>query len=121
MSRYMILIILNAPLVVVGLLNSVAAYKLKRSGKRRFVFRVIFWLVVLAGLILIEPAYNFLFSNNLTQTEPLSLFDVIQITGIVFVFLIANQAYVRADLLEHRLEDLHKELSIRLSDNESKK
>lgn len=120
MSRYMILIILNAPLVVVGLLNSVAAYKLKRSSRRRFIFRLLFWVLILAALVLVEPAYNFLFSNNLTQTEPLSLFDVIQITGIVFVFLIANQAYTRVDVLERKVQDLHQELSIRLSTNHKK-
>lgn len=67
------------------------------------------------GLIFIEPIYAFLFSHNLTQTEPLSLFDVIQITAIIFTFLIANQAYIRADLLERRVRDLHQELAIRLS------
>ena len=68
-----------------------------------------------------EPIYSYLFSNQLTTTEPLSLFDVMLITGLIFTFYIANQAYSRADTLERRIQDLHQELSIRLSDDESNK
>jgi hypothetical protein len=80
-----------------------------------------FWLSILGGLIFAESIYGFLFSNNLTQTEPLSLFDVIQITGIIVTLFIANQAHTKADLLERRIQDLHQELSIRLADQTTTK
>lgn len=115
MNRYVILIILNTPLVFAAILNATVAYKLKHINKRRFVLRVLFWLSIFAGLIFAQPIYEFLFSNNLTQTEPLSLFDVIQITGIIFSLFIANQAYAKADRLEQRLQSLHQEISIALS------
>lgn len=115
MSRYTILILLNLPLIVAGILSAVVAYKLKHTDLRRLMFRVTLWLIILGGLVFAESIYGFLFSNHLTQTEPLSLFDVIQITGIIFVLFIANRAYVKADGLEKRVQDLHQELSIRLS------
>lgn len=115
MSRYLILIILNVPLILIGIINSVVGYKLKHMSRKRFIFGLAFWLILFTGLMLVRPIYSFLFSNNLTQTEPLSLFDVIQITGIVFTLLIANRAYGKVDLLERRVNDLHQELSIRLS------
>ncbi len=115
MSRYLILILLNLPLILAGVLNAIVSYKLRRTSKRRLVLRLILWLGILAGLLFTEPLYAFLFSNNLTHTEPLSLFDVIQITGIVFTFLIVNQAYIKADLMERRVQELHQELSIVLS------
>lgn len=120
MSRYFILIILNTPLIVAAILNATVAYKLKRTNKRRFIFRVLFWLSIFAGLIFAQPIYVFLFSNNLTQTEPLSLFDVIQITGIIFSLFIVNQAYAKVDRLEQRFQNLHQELSIMLSRIKSK-
>lgn len=115
MNRYFILIILNTPLIFAAILNATVAYKLKRTNKRRFILRVAFWLSIFAGLVFAQPIYVFLFSNNLTQTEPLSLFDVIQITGIIFSLFIANQAYAKVDHLEQRLQSLHQELSITLS------
>lgn len=118
-SRYVILIILNTPLIIIGALNSVVGYKLKRMSKRRFLFGISFWALLMVGLLLVKPIYSYLFSNNLTQTEPLSLFDVMQITGIMFTLIIANKAYGKAALLEKRLNDLHQEISIRLSENKT--
>ncbi len=115
MSRYLILILLNLPLVIIGFASSVVSYKVGRINKRRFIVRAAIWLIIAAGLIFSGPLYAFLFSNNLTQTEPLSLFDVIQITGIIFTFLIANQAFTKADAMERKLNDLHQEISIKLS------
>lgn len=74
------------------------------------------WLGILLGLIFAEPIYIYLFSNNLTQTEPLSLFDVMQITGIIGVLFIASSAYNKVSTLEKKVQDLHQELSIRISD-----
>lgn len=116
MSRYLVLVLLNIPLIAAGILSAIVAFKMRRIGKRRFILRTGLWTIILLGLVFAEPIYSFLFSNNLTQTEPLSLFDVIQITGIVFVFFIVSQAYAKVYQLEHKIQELHQELSIRLSD-----
>ena len=117
MSRYLILVLLNIPLVAAAILNAIVSYKLKHLSLRRFVFKVSFWIVVFAGLIFAKPIYNFLYSEGLTQTEPLSLFDVLEITGIIYVFYLVNRLYVKVDVLERRTQDLHQELSITLSKN----
>lgn len=119
MSRYLILIILNTPLIIAAIINTLVGYKLGHMSKRRFFLGLVFWLTIFTGLVFVQPIYRFLFSNQLTQTEPLSLFDVVQITGIIFTLFIANKAYGKADLLEKRVQDLHQELSIRLSEDES--
>ncbi|MEK7153898.1 MAG: hypothetical protein AAB834_08155, partial [Patescibacteria group bacterium] len=113
MSRYLILLLLNAPFVIAALSNALVSYKLSRISRSRFIFQFVLWLVVLTGLAGAKPIYEFLFSNNLTETEPLSLFDVMQITGIVIVFFMANRTRTKLEILERRVQDLHKELSIR--------
>lgn len=117
MSRYLILIILNAPLIVFGVVNTIVAYKLRVLNKQQFLLRLILWIVILIGLVFMKSVYDFLFSNDLTRTEPLSLFDVIQITGIIFILLIATRAYTKADQLERQLQEMHQQLSIRLSED----
>jgi hypothetical protein len=114
-SRYLILVILNTPLIITAILNAVVSYNLKHLSLRRLIFKVVFWLAVFVGLVLAEPLYKLLYAQGLTQTEPLSLFDVIQITGVILVFFLVNRLYVKVDVLEHRVQDLHQELSIRLS------
>jgi hypothetical protein len=115
-SRYLILLLLNGPFIIAGLVNALVNFKLSKISKRRFLFQAGLWTLVFVGLAATQPIYQFLFSNNLTQTEPLSLFDVIQITGIVIIFFIANRTRTKLDVLERRVQDLHQELSIRLSD-----
>lgn len=115
MSRYLLLFLLNLPFILAGLLSAVTTYKMKRSSRRRFAGQVMLWLIILIGLATAQPLYEWLFSHNLTESEPLSLFDVVQITGLVIVFYIANRSRMRIDNLERRVQELHQELSIRLS------
>lgn len=114
MSRYTLLLLLNTPFVVGGILNAVVSYKLKRQSKRKFIFQIFLWLAVFVGLASSEALYNFLFSHQLTQTEPLSLFDVVQITGILLLFFMVNRNRSKIEAQEKRIQDLHQELSIKL-------
>jgi hypothetical protein len=109
------LLLLNLPFIIAGIMSALVAYKLRKLSRRKFIFQTVLWLLVLLGLVLAYPIYTFLFSNNLTNTEPLSLFDVIQITGIVLLFFLVNRARSKLDTLERQVHDLHRELSIRLS------
>lgn len=120
MSRYLILVILNTPLILAAIVNAVVSYNLKHLSFRRLVFKVSFWTTVFVGLVFAESIYNFLYTGGLTQTEPLSLFDVVQMTGVILVFYLVNRLYVKVDVLEKRVQDLHQELSIRLTESKLK-
>jgi len=115
MSRYLLLVLLNLPFILTGMVSAITRYKLNKSSRRRLTFQFGLWLVILLGLSLAQPLYEWLYSHELTQTEPLSLFDVIQITAIVAILFIANRTRLKLDEAERRLNDLHQELSIRLS------
>lgn len=115
MSRYLLLLLLNLPFILFAILSAITQYKLGRSTKKQLISQVLAWLMVFIGLSTAESIYNWLFQHDLTRTEPLSLFDVIQITAIVMVFYIANRSRAKIEVLEKRIQDLHQELSIRLS------
>ena len=121
MSRYLLLFLLNTPFVLAALLSALTQYKLGRITPQRFTALVIVWVIILIGLAFAHPIYAWLFSHKLTDTEPLSLFDVIQITGIIVVFYIANRTRAKLERLETRVQDLHQALSIELSKNNSTK
>jgi hypothetical protein len=115
MSRYLLLFLLNLPFILAGILSTLTQYKMKRSSRRRFIILMILWITILAGLALAEPLYNWLFANNLTVSEPLSLFDVVQVTAIVFLFYAVNRTRAKLEVMEKRFHDLHREISIKLS------
>jgi len=114
MSRYLLLFLLNLPFIIAGLLNSLVTFKMKKISKTRFFLQTSLWIIILVGLAAAKPLYEWLFSNNLTVSEPLSVFDVIQITAIVIVFYIANRSMAKVSALEKRVQDLHQEISIKL-------
>jgi hypothetical protein len=114
-SRYLLLVLLNIPLVLVALISTLVDFKLGKSSTRKFIFQTFVWLTIIIGLLVVKPVYEFLFSHGLTQTEPLSLFDVVQITGIIITLFIANRSRVKVERLERKIQDLHQELAIKLS------
>lgn len=114
-SRYLLLLLLNLPFIIAAVISQITLYKLGKSSKKRLYVQLVIWLVILIGLISAEGFYEWLHSNGLTQTESLSLFDVVQITAIVMLLYVTNRSRQKIESLETRLNDLHQELSIRLS------
>lgn len=115
MSRYVILVLLNLPLIVAGITGALVDYKLNKSSGRKFIISTLLWLSILAGLILAEPLYIFLAEHNLTRTATMSLFDVILFTGLIYIFYLLGRSRSKLEYLERRTNDLHQEISIRLS------
>jgi hypothetical protein len=101
------------------MMSALVGYKTKKLSRKKLAAQTLLWLVILLGLILAKPLYEFLFSNKLTDTEPLSLFDVIQITAIIFLMYSAYRARLKVENLNRKLQDLHQELSILLSETEN--
>lgn len=102
--------------MLTALTNAVVSYKMSHISKKRLVAKLVFWIGLFIGLIFIEPIYTWLYSEGLTQTEALSLFDVLLITGSLAIFFLVNKLYVKVDTLERKVNDLHQETSIKLSD-----
>ena len=115
------MLLLNTPLVLASLLTALVDYKMGKYSRRKLIGQTVIWFIILTGLAAAQPIYQFLFSNKLTATEPLSLFDVIQITGIISVLFIANRARIKIETLDRRVQDLHQELSIRMSEGSEPK
>lgn len=113
--RYLILILLNLPIILVALINIVTQCKLKKVSPNRFRHQLIMWLVLMIVLIGSFPLYNTLSGKEPFSSDELSLFDIAQTTAIIFLVYIANNQRQRQDQNERRLRELHQELSIKLS------
>lgn len=115
MSRYFLLLLLTLPSILAGILTAITQFKLGHTTKRRMIVQICLWIAVFVGIALAKSIYELLFKYGLTDTDSLSLFDVVQITGIVLLFYIFNRMRLKIEAIEKRLENLHQELSIRLS------
>lgn len=113
--RYLILALLNVPIILAALINIITQYKLRKVSVTRFRHQLIIWMIIMVVLIGSFPLYNISIGHPPLDSSELSLFDILQTTAIILLFYIANNQRQRIDQNERRLRDLHQELSIRLS------
>ena len=113
--RYVILILLILPIILLALVNIVTQYKLNKITKRRFRWQLAMWLFILVVLVFSFPTFNYINGNPILYSGSLSLFDIVQTTIIVAFIYILNKQRQKIENIEKTLRDLHQELSIKLS------
>jgi len=113
--RYIFLVILNLPITGLAMLNILTQYKLGKISKRRFTHQFIFWVVVLAALVLSFPLYNMSRNKPILESSKLSLIDIFESTIIIYLVYIINNHRRKIEQNERLIRDLHQEISIRLS------
>jgi len=114
--RYLILVLLNMPVILLALLNIVTQFKLGKMSKQRLRHQLALWLVLFVVLVSSFPVYNLLVGHSLFDSHELSLFDIIQTTAIIFMIYILNRQRQKNEQTEKLARDLHQELSIRMSE-----
>jgi hypothetical protein len=113
--RYIILVLLNLPVIVIALVNIITQFKMKHISKRRFVRQLVLWLGILTVLVGSFPVYNLLAGKQALDSSELSSFDIVQTTLLVLLIYIANYQRLKLERTDRMVRDLHQELSIRLS------
>ena len=114
--RYLLLLLLNTPIIALALLNIVTKYKLGKMTAKRYRFQIFVWLSMLLVISGSFPLYNYLVGQPPLESISLSSFDIIEITAIVFLFYIMNNLRQKQEQNDRRLRELNQELSIRLSE-----
>lgn len=112
MSKYVLLILINLPLLVIGIIDAVSSYKTGRMSRRRCIVQVIGWLSIGVGLMLLEPLYNTLIRYNLTNSAPLSLFDIVLLTLLLFCLFLIKKSNETITRLNRKLSRLHESIVI---------
>ncbi len=113
--RYLLLLLLNLPVILLALMSIVTQYKMNRMSRERFRSQILLWSVALIVIIGSFPVYNLMIGKALLDSAELSLFDIFEITVIVVLVYSLNNQRQRVERNEKTLRDLHQELSIKLS------
>lgn len=116
MDKYALLIIFNIPFVLFGIVNALARYKESSLGRLSLITRLIFWFGMGLVIIFAQQIYDYLIKNDITNSQPLSLADVILVTGLSLCLFLSIRAYSRLDQTERRLSDLQEKISVILSE-----
>ena len=118
MSKYLLLVLLNAPFILYGMMKSLLYFKEGVYSRLQFLFRLVFWGGCLALLVLTKPIYDFLAGNKLTNSPPLSLADVLLATGCFLALTMIVRLYARLEKAERKLTEMNEALALR-QDSES--
>jgi hypothetical protein len=117
--RYLILVLLNIPIILLALVNILTQYKMQKITGGRFRHQIALWVVILIVLVSSFPIYNHLSGKHILDSSELSLFDIVQTTAIVYMIYILNNHRRKIEHNEKLIRDLHQELSIKLSKTEN--
>jgi hypothetical protein len=109
-NKYAVLIIVSLPLLLIAIVGSITNYKTNRITKRRCIIDVVFWLLIGILLIFIEPIYNTLIRHNLTNSAPMSIFDVILLTIILLCMILIKQINVKLSQLNKKVSRMHENI-----------
>jgi hypothetical protein len=115
MDKYTLLVLLNLPFIFFGLLRAIVMYKEEKLSRIGVFIRAFFWISILCGLVFAEDIYEYLNANNLTDSTPLSLADVVLTTGVIFCLFLCVRIYSKLDQAEKQLTELHEKISIEIS------
>ena len=113
--RYLVLVLLNIPVILLALTNLITRYKIRKIDTGKFRRQILLWLALLLVLISSFPLYNFISGRPFFDSQELSAFDIIQTTAIIALFYIVNNQRQKIEHTERYLRDFHQELSIKLS------
>jgi hypothetical protein len=112
MNKYLLLLLINTPLLAIGILEALSGYKTNRISRRRCIVQVLFWLSVAVVLVLMEPIYNTLIRFNLTNSTPLSIFDIVLLTLLLFCLFLIKKSNESITRLNRKISRLHESLVI---------
>lgn len=106
---------LNLPIIMLALLNVLTQYKMGAISKGRFRRQMGLWLILSIFIFGAFPIYNYLNGNNPFDSSTLSMFDIVEITALMYLTYVLNNQRRKIEQTEKSLRDLHQELSIKLS------
>ena len=112
MSRYLIFFLMVLPIAGYGILSAAVDYHTKKTSKKGAVISTILWVVILVGVAFSEPLYDFLFSTHLTESEPISLFDVVALVSVVGIISYSMNLRSKLDAISMQQTKLIQAISV---------
>lgn len=122
MSKYLLLFLINLPIMLFGITRAITRYKTKpaRISRNKCVIEVALWIAIGVALSFVEPIYNALIQHNLTDSPPMSLFDVVVLTLFIFCLMLIVELGEELASLKKTISRLHEKLAIIEAEEDNK-
>lgn len=111
-AKYTLLIIAVAILFLIAFIRTTADYKTKKISKNKYIINMIMWLFIALAISFVHPMYDWLRMNGLTDSAPMSIFDTVLLTIVVFQFYILVRQSQSISDISNRVTKIHEMASI---------
>lgn len=113
MNKYLLLVLINSPLILTGVVRAITRYKTPpKISHSKALTEVALWIAIGIALIFAQPLYNALIDHNLTDSAPMSIFDVAMLTIVLFCVLLIVETKEELTAQKRILSRLHEKLAI---------
>lgn len=116
MTRYLLLVALNVPVLITALVITIASYKMGQIGKQRLIWRTAFWSAAIFAVVAAFPLYNYAQNRPVFSIHDISLLEIVLVTAVIYLTLITTRLAQKIKNLERTQRDLHQILSLKLSE-----
>jgi len=111
-TKYNLLIILSSPILMLFILRIYDNYKRKRISLRASILLGLFWLILLTGVLFNKLIFELILRSKLSDSTPLSLYDMIQIVAIIFLIYVAFRQSFKIEDLREKITKINEEIAL---------
>jgi hypothetical protein len=119
-TKYNILIILCLPILILFLIRIYDGYKRNKISFRGLIILLLFLIILSFGILFNKQFFNYFETTRLTDSTPLSLYDVIQIVAIIALIYQAFRQTYKIENLQNKLSRLNQEIALKYARNKKK-
>ena len=87
-------------------------YKRKRISLRASILLGLFWMILLTGVLFNKLIFELILSSKLSDSTPLSLYDMIQIVAIIFLIYVAFRQSFKIEDLREKITKINEEIAL---------
>jgi len=111
-TKYNLLIILSSPILMLFILRIYDNYKRKRISLRASILLGLFWMILLTGVLFNKLIFELILRSKLSDSTPLSLYDMIQIVAIIFLIYVAFRQSFKIEDLREKITKINEEIAL---------
>lgn len=112
MNKYVLLVLINVPLIMLGIISAITGYKTSRISRNRAMFQILMWLFIGLLLVAVQPFYDILVKSHLTDSPSLSVFDIVLLSAVLFCLLLVKRTNEKVDVLRKKVSRMHENIVI---------
>lgn len=87
-------------------------YKRKRISLRASILLGLFWMILLTGVLFNKLIFELILRSKLSDSTPLSLYDMIQIVAIIFLIYVAFRQSFKIEDLREKITKINEEIAL---------